>query len=705
VQVPRWTASAPQGEAGCGAGFVSPAHLPRAASAVAGAIGLAVLFGWLFDLRGLKSVVPGFPSMQPWAATGIVLGALSLGLARSPSRGARAAWALSSLAMLAVAGVPLIEQATNLDLGTDLLLFPEAVVRTRAHPLTPPGRISPIAALGLVAMALALLLAPRARGWLSAAFSFLATAGLATAGLSLLGYSLGIEPLRAMLLGHIPALHTALAIGVLAVGTLALRPEVGWVGSVAELGRTGWIAVGLLAGAALLMAYSAQATLRAGVEAHEAARATVRLEALISTVKDAETGQRGYLLTGDEGYLGPYKTAQARLPDALAAFASERFEGSSAGLARIRTLADAKMAELAETIALRRSGRTEEALEVMRTGRGRALMDEIRAAADALTGAATAAATAARAQELRAAAFACLGALGLVILAFWAVTATAQTRRAAAERATAAALALGAAEAEAREAEQRLRQMQMSLAHANRVATMGQLTASVAHEVRQPITATLANAQAALRWLRAEPPELEEVRGSLDRIVRDGNRAGDVIERIRSLLKKTPARSDSLDINEVILQVIALLQGEAVKSRVSLQTRLSEGLPPIEGDRVQLQQVVLNLIVNAIEAMGGGGQGSGELLVSSAKSDSGYVFVAVRDSGPGLDPASSWRLFEAFYTTKPGGLGMGLSICRSIVEAHGGRLWAEANAPQGAVFQFTLPHEQEGATPAGRARA
>jgi signal transduction histidine kinase len=155
----------------------------------------------------------------------------------------------------------------------------------------------------------------------------------------------------------------------------------------------------------------------------------------------------------------------------------------------------------------------------------------------------------------------------------------------------------------------------------------------------------------------------------------------------------------------VILQVVALLKGEALKSGVSLQTRLSEGLPPIEGDRVQLQQVVLNLIVNAIEAMGGGGQRFGELLVSSARSDSGHVFVAVRDSGPGLDPASAGRLFEAFYTTKPGGLGMGLSICRSIVEAHGGRLWVEANAPQGAVFQFTLSHEREGATPVGRARA
>jgi PAS domain S-box-containing protein len=240
-------------------------------------------------------------------------------------------------------------------------------------------------------------------------------------------------------------------------------------------------------------------------------------------------------------------------------------------------------------------------------------------------------------------------------------------------------------------AEEALREVQMDLAHANRVATMGQLTASIAHEVRQPITATLTNAEAALRWLGARPPELEEVRDALGRIVRDANRADDVIARIRGLIEKANPRREALQIHEAIHEVIALLHGEVVKNGVSVQTRFAEGLPAIQGDRVQLQQVILNLIINAIEAMRGVSKGARDLQISTRNADSGGVLVAVRDSGPGLDPAKPEGLFEAFYTTKPGGLGMGLSICRSIIEAHGGRLWAEANEPCGAVFQFVLP--------------
>jgi C4-dicarboxylate-specific signal transduction histidine kinase len=231
----------------------------------------------------------------------------------------------------------------------------------------------------------------------------------------------------------------------------------------------------------------------------------------------------------------------------------------------------------------------------------------------------------------------------------------------------------------------------MELAHANRVATMGQLTASIAHEVQQPIAATVATAQAALRWLGAQPPELEEVRQGLARIVRDGYRAGDVIGRIRGLIEKAPPRRDALATNEAILEVIALLHGEVVKHGVSVQTQLAEGLPLVQGDRVQLQQVILNLIVNAIEAMRGVSEGARDLLISTGTATSGGVLVVVQDTGPGLDPAKLERLFEAFYTTKPGGLGMGLSICRSIIESHRGRLWPSANNEHGATFQFTLP--------------
>jgi PAS domain S-box-containing protein len=244
---------------------------------------------------------------------------------------------------------------------------------------------------------------------------------------------------------------------------------------------------------------------------------------------------------------------------------------------------------------------------------------------------------------------------------------------------------------ERRRAEEARLDAQNKLAHANRVTTMGQLAASMAHEVNQPIAATVTNAQTALRWLDRRPPDLEEVRQALARIVRDGNRAAEVIDEIRALIKKAPPRKDRLEINGAIREVIALIREEAVKNGVSVQTELADCLPVIQGDRVQLQQVILNLIINAVEAMSGVNAGARELLISTRKAESDGVLVAVRDSGPGLAAAALERLFESFYTTKPGGLGLGLSICRSIVEAHGGRLWAYANVPCGAVFQFTVP--------------
>jgi C4-dicarboxylate-specific signal transduction histidine kinase len=235
-----------------------------------------------------------------------------------------------------------------------------------------------------------------------------------------------------------------------------------------------------------------------------------------------------------------------------------------------------------------------------------------------------------------------------------------------------------------------LRQAQADLAHVARVTTMGELTASLAHEINQPITGAITNAVAALSWMGAHPPNLEEVRQALGRIVKDGNRASEVIGRIRALVEKAPPRKDSLEINAAILEVIALTRGEVVKHRVSLQSELAVGLPPIQGDRVQLQQVILNLFINAVEAMSGVEGGPRQLRISTGMAEPD-VLVTVQDSGPGLDPTGLERLFEAFYTTKATGLGMGLSICRSIILAHGGRLWATASVPRGASFQFTLP--------------
>jgi PAS domain S-box-containing protein len=247
------------------------------------------------------------------------------------------------------------------------------------------------------------------------------------------------------------------------------------------------------------------------------------------------------------------------------------------------------------------------------------------------------------------------------------------------------------AEAEARENDRRYHEMQLELAHANRVATVGQLTASIAHEVIQPIAATVTNAETAQRWLGLGPSHLEEVQRLLTSIVDDGVRAAEVTKRIRALMKKAPPRKDRLEVNGVILEIISLARGEAVKHGVSVLTELADPSPLVEADRVQLQQVLLNLMVNAMEAMGADDEGPKELLISTGKVEPSCALVAVQDSGPGLEAMMLERVFESFYTTKPTGLGLGLSICRSIIEAHGGRLWASVNQRRGATFQFTLP--------------
>lgn len=241
------------------------------------------------------------------------------------------------------------------------------------------------------------------------------------------------------------------------------------------------------------------------------------------------------------------------------------------------------------------------------------------------------------------------------------------------------------------EGERQYREEEMEIAHANRVATMAQLSASIAHEVSQPIAAVVLNAEAALRWLDGDPPNLEEVRSALARIVQDGNRAGDLVNGMRAFMRKAPAQDDGLEINAAIIEALSLVHGEVVKNHVSVRTELAENLPVIRGDRVQLQQVVLNLVINAVEAMSGAGDGPRELQIETAQAGPQSVLVAVRDSGPGVAAVHLKRIFEPFYTTKAGGLGMGLLICRSIVEAHGGRLWAAPNRERGAVFSFTLP--------------
>jgi C4-dicarboxylate-specific signal transduction histidine kinase len=239
--------------------------------------------------------------------------------------------------------------------------------------------------------------------------------------------------------------------------------------------------------------------------------------------------------------------------------------------------------------------------------------------------------------------------------------------------------------------EREYRQVQNELAHANRLATMGQLTASIAHELKQPLTAAVTYGSANLRWLMRNPPEIDEAKRSAEQMIKDVMRASDVIDRIHSLVKKHAPRMEKLDINGAILEVAGLIQSEAIKNGVTARMELAESLPHVQGDRVQLQQVILNLMINSIQAMSDLAGGERELHVTTELIASEGVRVAVRDSGPGFSAENLQRLFAPFYTTKPNGMGMGLSICRSIIEDHGGRLWASRIDPQGALFQFTLP--------------
>lgn len=242
-----------------------------------------------------------------------------------------------------------------------------------------------------------------------------------------------------------------------------------------------------------------------------------------------------------------------------------------------------------------------------------------------------------------------------------------------------------------KQAAEELRRLQTELAHASRVLTMAALTSSIAHEVNQPLAGVITNGNACLRWLAAEPPDLEEARDALNRIIRDGNRAGDVIKRTRTFLKKTPPRKTPLDINEVVRETIALAQHELQKNQILLRTTFSPDLPRVTGDKIQLQQVLLNLLMNGIDAIKGAPHREAQLSVETRRQEADNICIAVKDSGVGLHPDDLDKIFDAFHTTKKEGMGMGLSVSRSIIEAHRGRLWATTDDTEGATFQFTLP--------------
>jgi PAS domain S-box-containing protein len=272
-------------------------------------------------------------------------------------------------------------------------------------------------------------------------------------------------------------------------------------------------------------------------------------------------------------------------------------------------------------------------------------------------------------------------------------------------------------------AEEALLKAQAELAHVARMTTLGQLTASITHEINQPLAGIVTNANASLRWLAREAPDLAEARDAIHRIVRDGNRASAVIARTRALIKKAPIAKEPLEINDVIQEVLALTQNELQRHHISVRTQFANDLPSVTADRIQLQQVLLNLVVNAIQAMSAVSDGPRELQLASRTiaeidfeeaKESGprppsvgprpaQVSVTIKDSGPGLDAEHLDHLFDPFFSTKPHGLGIGLTITRSIIEAHGGRVSAKANLPRGAVFEFTLPVNAAGVQPSNQA--
>jgi signal transduction histidine kinase len=248
----------------------------------------------------------------------------------------------------------------------------------------------------------------------------------------------------------------------------------------------------------------------------------------------------------------------------------------------------------------------------------------------------------------------------------------------------------------AEEERERLRQLEADLARINRVSMMGELAASLAHDIKQPITAAVMNAKACARWQSGDAPDMTEARAAASRMVADVMRAAEIIDRVRSIYRRGPPQPEPVDVNALVREMIGLLRDTANRNSISIYTELDAGLPIIRADRVQLQQVLMNLMLNGIEAMK---DTSGELTVASKRIEDDQLLISVSDTGSGFAPEESERLFEAFFTTKPQGTGMGLSISRRIVELHGGRLWASGNAGRGATFQFSLPNEVTASSP------
>jgi signal transduction histidine kinase len=444
------------------------------------------------------------------------------------------------------------------------------------------------------------------------------------------------------------------------------------------------------------------------------------LEKARDAMVDAETGVRGYLITGDEHFLEPYHSGG---------------NAYTAAIQKLRNLApdnpalQSRLDELNESANKWRSGIAEREIALMANPEtredaralegsraGKTAMDAIRAKVDEIEGAERDLLAKRAAVQTQAFATSYMmtilgGAASLIIATLMGVLLT-RGIAAPITRMTSAmtTLAKGDNTVEVprtnrgdeigamavavqifKDSMIERDRAQTELAHVNRVTAMGELTASIAHELNQPLAGVVANAEAGLRWLDHETPDLAATRRSLEWIIDDGNRASEVMRRIRALANKTDIEKAPLDVNDVIKEVIALMQNELISHQVLLRMDFTPALPMVLADRVQLQQVIINLVINGIEAMQSVTDRPRELVIRSGQDETHQVLVSVTDCGVGITAENADRVFNAFFTTKSSGMGMGLSICRSIMEAHGGRLWATANVPHGAAFQFTMP--------------
>ena len=627
-------------------------------------LGLSVMYGWIFGVGILTSVLPGWPNMKFNPALCFVLLGLAFILIQRPSAPARIGPVICGVAIATIAGATMAEYLSGRDLGIDQFVVADRVTYSGSGL---PGRMSPASALAFVLEGIAVILLSVARHGSSVriAHAIAVCAGVSTF-FTAAGYAFGAEALGHLGLYKLMAVHTAIAHTAACIAIVATRAQESWLAGYkqAPVARTALlrflpVSVGLPAGIGLslllgagLGLYSAELALSLfgplmavllialGVRAGQHARdGEVALRA-----SQAQLEERASLLelSHDAVFsldLGAVISTWNRAAEELYGWPSEEAIGRN-----VHDLLETTFPEPIEDIyaTLHRTGRWEgELLHRKRDG------TKVMAASR------------------------------------WSLHHDRQGQ-------PVAILETNNDITERKRAEESLQQAQSDLARFNRVSLMGEMTASISHEINQPISGAITNANAALHWLAAEPPNVEEVRKSLERIVKDGHRASDVIGRVRALARKTPPHKDPLDINEAIGEVLALAERELQSNSVKVSVRLSRKLPLVPADRIQVQQVVLNLVVNAIEAMSGTSERHRQLSVSTGP-DSSDVFVEIRDCGAGLQAADRERLFHSFYTTKEGGMGMGLSLSRAIVEAHGGRLSAAPNEPNGAIFRFTLP--------------